>query len=368
MKNRLKKLLLIGCLFVLPMQAHAAKMALSPGSGEFKTGCVNSVGIIVNTEGENTMAADAFLRFNPDEIEILDMNSSVSGVQIKINGIYESYPGNIVTNGRIKMTAFNRAGFFNGRGTLGTIVFKNKPGVERATIYFEFSPGASTDSNVANPDALDVLNAAYGGTYTFVTGACGSDKSPPKIEKKYPDMDAMLAPLDANIEFIIRDDQSGVNLDTLRVDVNGKVYSKEGENQFRYEGDANKYRIIIDPQEDFPDRQPVGVKIQAQDYDGNTMKDEIYSFNRLIPVEACQVGGVCKDITYSCPENDLKPSAMEKIEGISKGGRYIILILLIFLLISLITNVWQFTEPVEKDEKKLKPRKTVKKTTKKKKK
>ncbi len=358
--KRIIQIFIIAALFTIPLSANAAKMALSPGNGEFKKGCVSTIGIVVNTEGENTMAADAFLRYNPEEIEILDMNSAIPGIQIKHNGIYESYPGNITSNGRIKITAFNRVGFFNGRGTLGKIVFKNKPGVEKTAISFEFSLGNSTDSNVANPEAADILNAAYGGTYTFVEGACGTDRSPPKIEKKYPKADAMLAPSDVNIEFIITDGQSGVNLDTLRVDVNGKIYSKEGENRFDFKGKPNEYRIIIDPPENFPDKIPIGVKIQAQDLSGNVMKDVIYSFNRLMPVEACQTEA-CPDITYSCPEIELKPAAPVQQENFSKTGRRILLILLTTMLISLITNIWLFTEPCSVRKKVKKAQKTSKK-------
>lgn len=354
------KTLLITALFLIPFQANAAKMALSPGNGEFRIGCTNRVNIIVNTEGENTMAADAFLRYNPKEIEILDMNPAVGGIQIKPNGIYESYPGNITSNGRIKMTAFNRVGYFNGRGTLGSIVFKSKPGVEKTSISFEFSPGSSTDSNVANAEALDVLNAAYGGSYTFVPGSCGSDKTAPEIVKKYPDADAMQAPPNANIEFIITDSGSGVNLDTIRVDLNGVVYSKEGENQFTYKGGPNEYRIIVDPPEDFPGKKAVGVKIQAQDLAGNTMKDDVYTFNQFIPVEACQTE-ISPETVYTHEESNLKSAAPKQAENFSKSGRMILLTLLFFLMLSLGLNVWLFTEPAPARKKAVKGQKTVKK-------
>ena len=83
MKNFITKIGFLALLLVLPMQANAAKLALTPGNAQFTEGCVNSLNIVVNTEGENTMAVDAFLKYNPNEIEIIDSNGSLSGTQIK---------------------------------------------------------------------------------------------------------------------------------------------------------------------------------------------------------------------------------------------------------------------------------------------
>ena len=362
MKNIITKIGFIALLLALPLQAHAAKMSLSPGNAQFTSGCVNSVDIVVNTEGENTMAVDAFLKYNPDEIEIIDSNGSLSGTQIKTGQIYESYPGNVVQNGRIWVTGVNKVGFYNGRGTFGTIFLKNKPGVTQSSISFDFTPGSTTDSNVANATPVDVLNAAFGATFTFAPGSCGNDKTPPVVTKIYPDADSMLAPLDTNIAFIIKDDQ-GVNLDTLSVDVNGTTYTKNGDNKFTYEGDPTEYKINIKPIENFPERTPVNVKIQAQDINGNSMPDKIYSFNRLMPVESCKYD-ICP-ANNPCPGNDtgvndnMKPAAPG--EMLNRGALYIIWILLFFLVISLSTNVWVVTEPATKNKKSSGLRKFIKK-------
>jgi len=173
MKNKITQILSVAVLLLMtPVSAHAAKMSLSPSGGALISGCPQTVNIIVNTEGENTMAADVFLRYNPDEIEIIDQVSSVGGVQIKPGRTYESYPGNIVSGSAIRLTAFNREGFFNGRGVLGSLVFRGKPGATATSLRFDFSPGRSTDSNVADPEATDVLNGVYGADYTFKVGSC----------------------------------------------------------------------------------------------------------------------------------------------------------------------------------------------------
>ena len=290
MKNFLKNLWLAGLLLLLSSApAHAAKMALSPGSTELRSGCITVLNIILNTEGVNTRATDAFLSYNPDEIEIIDQISSIPGLQLRAGSIYQSYPGNIAQNGTIRLTAFNQGGFFNGRGILASIVFKSKPGVDRTSISFQFAPGNSTDSNVANPESSDVLNGAYGGTYTFKSGYCTVDSSPPWVEEKQPDKGDANVPLNSNIEFVIKDNQSGINLDSLKVHIGDVIYTKDGEHRFSYKGSALKYKIIIDPAVDFLDRVPIKVKINGQDLDGNIMPEVSYSFNELIPIEeACE--------------------------------------------------------------------------------
>jgi hypothetical protein len=344
MKNFITKISFLALLFILPMQTHAAKLALTPGNAQFTSECINSLNIVVNTEGENTMATDAFLRYNPNEIEIIDSNSALGGTQIKTGQIYEAYPGNIIQNGRIWVTGVNKVGFYNGRGTFGTIFFRNKPNVTKSSISFDFSPGNTVDSNVANATPVDVLNAAYGATFTFAPGSCGEDKTPPVVTKIYPEADSMLVKLDTDIAFIIKDDY-GVNLDTLSVDINGISYTKNGENKFTNEGSQNEYKITVKPIKNLPERAPVNVKIEAQDINGNSMADKIYSFNRLMPVESCKYE-VCP-ANNPCPaggNEDVKPSAPE----LNRGALYIMWIFLFFLVISLFMNVWIATRPYEK--------------------
>lgn len=314
-------LLLILSSSLITNQAHAAKMALSPGGGTFRNNCVNALNIIVNTEGVNSRSADAFLHYNPDEIEIIDQNSSIPGIQLRRGNIFQSYPGNQVSNGVIRMTAYNETGFFNGRGTLASLVFTNKPGVTKTSIGFTFSPGRTTDSNVANTESQDILNATYGGTYTFESGYCSDDSSPPWVEEKEPDHGDMNVPSDSDVEFVIKDNQSGVDLDSLKIDINGTLYTKNGPNFFESSGKKLKYKIKIDPIENFIPRVPVTVKINAQDLNGNVMQEVVYTFNELIRVD-------------QCPEPEqLRPAAPP---GFPLS---LLLLLLILLALSLLLNI-----------------------------
>lgn len=342
MKNKLIRgflILVLTFLFHSP-SAHAAKMALSPGNAEFKAGCLNVVNLIINTEGSDSMAADAFLRYNPNEIEIVDQMPDIPGIQLRIGSVYESYPGNITSSGSIRLTAFNRAGFFNGRGVLASIAFRSKPDISQSTINFSFSPGSSTDSNVADPNATDILNGVYGGTYSFKPGRCTTDTSPPTVEEKVPDDGAIDVPLNSNIEFTIRDNSSGVDLSTLTVQVNDQTYLDEGGNRFEATGRPTKYKILVNPMKDFLDREPITVRINASDKDGNRMNEVVYSFNELIPVGRCPIIE-----PVECP--DIRPAA-----PLQYPLNYWWLIVL--LIISILLNLKHMMEPQKARVKKAK--------------
>ena len=302
MKKTIYSLLLLTLALVAPNGAQAAKMALSPASGTFSTGCPTALNIIVNTEGQDTMAADAFLRYNPNEVEIVDQLPGVAGVQIRPGSVYESYPGNVSGNGMIRLTAFNRQGYYNGRGVLGSIVIKAKPGVTASAISFDFSPGRTTDSNVAFVDSSDILNGAYGGTYTFKPGQCGGDSTPPAAEEMSPAPGEMNIPLDSKVSFVLTDNLAGVDINSLRVNINGILYTKEGEHRVEYEGKPNKYTISIRPVAKFLDREPVVVRINGQDLGGNMMQERKYSFNEYMPVTACGQTTATEAVRPSAPE------------------------------------------------------------------
>jgi hypothetical protein len=282
MKN---KILLITAAFALAAltaapQTQAAKMALSPSEGKFKIGCSNTVNVIINTEGIDSNAADAFLNYDPSQIEILGIGAG---------NVYKAYPGRQFGNGSIRITAFNSEGVFNGRGTLATLTFQAKPGVTQSAINFNFTQGSSTDSNVADLSANDVLSGAYNGNYTFITGKCTGDITPPAIDERNPEPGAINVPLDSNLDFFIKDTGSGLDLDSVEVTINGTTYTTKDNEAFTATKEGNGYKITINPALDFLANEPVKVVVKAKDKDGNTMTDLAYSFNELRAIGSCPV-------------------------------------------------------------------------------
>lgn len=286
LKSALVALLVLG--FQTP--TYAAKLGLYPTSSALKKGCNYNVDVVINTEGVNSRGADAFLSYDSNKIEVLSISPG---------WVFKSYPGKVFGNGNIKITAFSQNGFYNGSGTLARIAFRSINDATSGGFQFKYSPGSTVDSNVADENSNDMLNGVWGADYTFEDGPCfviTPDTTPPWIELEdlKPGMDWQNMVPNTNIKFTIQDDKSGVDLDTLTVDVNDLTYTKDGENSFTYEGVAKKYDITINPEKDFIEEIDVNVTVNAKDNDENEMEPFEYTFG-----------------TYTLPEDYLRPAAPE---------------------------------------------------------
>jgi len=341
MKNIIKIIGIVALIF-LPIKTHAATLSMNPASANLTEGCENTVNIMVDTQGAETRGADAFLSYNPDEIEMLS---------ILPGEMYKSYPGKIIQNGDVFITAFSENGFFVGSGTLARLVFKSKPGVKSATISFKYAPGSTIDSNVAGRGANDILNTVFSGTYTFEPGICGagpprpaappSDTSPPRIDKLRPGVDWENMVPNTGLSFELTDDGVGVDLDSVKVELDGVIYNKDGPNQFSHEGDRNTYKITLDPENDFrkEEGEKIPVNIQAMDLNKNLTSLD-YTFT-VYPVSECPAS------------EDLKPAA--PVIKYSTGVRVILWILLLLIIVLFFVNIWLFTEPPIREKVVVKP-------------
>ncbi len=353
MKKLLLCSLIIGLITAFHTTAYAAELSLNPASGVLTQECENTIDIIVNTQGADTRGADAFMTYNPNEIEILS---------IQPGNLFKSYPGKIIRNGDIFITAFSENGFFKGNGSLARLVFKSKPGVKSTTISFKHSPGSTVDSNVAGREANDMLTAVFSGTYTFGPGTCGQETVRPSASKKpltpvpdiHPPHINNLRPganwknmvPNSDLTFDLIDDGSGIDLNSIVVELDNIIYTTYSDNKFEYNGNKHRYKIKVNPNLDFAKKEgeKILVSIKAKDFNGNQ-----FSLNYDFEVYPTSI----------CP-NDAHPSAPEIVY--SKGARNIIWILLIFLLIALITNVWLATElPVKEDKLAVKVKSNLKK-------
>ncbi|MBN2095781.1 hypothetical protein JW752_00065 [Candidatus Peregrinibacteria bacterium] len=341
MKNIIK-IIGIAALLLLPIKTHAAALSMNPASANLTEGCENTVNIMVDTQGAETRGADAFLSYNPNEIEVLS---------ILPGEMYKSYPGKIISNGNIFITAFSENGFFVGNGTLARLVFKSKPGVKSTTIRFKYAYGSTVDSNVAGRGAEDILSSVASGTYTFEPGICGTapikpaappaDTTPPRVDKLRPGIgwENMVPNTDLSFELI--DDGIGVNLDSFQVELDGVSYNREGPNRFNYEGGNKKYNITINPEEDFRkgEGEKIPVSIRAEDLNRNLLS-LTYTFT-----------------VYSIPEcPECLHAAAEPITKYSPGARVMLLILLFLVIVLYFVNIWLFTEPPIREEVPAKPK------------
>lgn len=288
MKNFIKKFALVFSLFLLigVGDAEAARFSLSPSAKQFKTGCEVAVNIMMDSEGQSVSAADAFVYYNANEIEIIDQNTASAGVQVRPGNIFNAYVGNIVkpAEGKIYLTAFNLFSYYQTQGApdvYGAIILKAKPGVTSSTLRFDFTLGNTIDSNIADPLSNDILTSVADGTYTFVPGSCVDDTTPPRVVSSIPESGDKSIALDSNLSFDIADSGSGVDINSVLVNLDSNVY-KNGDSAFSFTGTPALYTVTINPSSNFLAATPVFVQIDAEDLSLNKMPRYEFSFNEPI--------------------------------------------------------------------------------------
>lgn len=272
--------------------AEAASFSFTPSTGVFKQGCSAKMDIAIDTQGISTNAADAVVLFNPAEVEIEDQNAAQAGVQVKAGNVYELYVGNVVDNaqGKIMLTGFSIIGTFSGSGNYGSIFFKSKPGVTNTTFQFQFSPGQSTDSNVADTNGNDVLTSVNTASYTFESGSCVPDTQAPSVSAVSPAHGSSNVPLDTDVSFHLQDNQSGVDLNTLSIQLYDVIYDQHHVD-VTIAGIPVDYTVTIDPSDDFPTGTEIVLVVSASDLVGNVMPAKVFSFNKPpVPPEAAVCG------------------------------------------------------------------------------
>ncbi|MCL4390193.1 MAG: hypothetical protein M1484_02085 [Patescibacteria group bacterium] len=133
-----------------------ATLALSPAMGQ-----PQSVGIVLNSAGKSVDGADVVINFDPKMVQVV-------GNSVASTALFEQAPLNSVDNvaGKIKFSVLT----FSPRPVTGIIgTFAIKPvSTGTANFTFDFTPGKTTDSNIADhASAKDILGAVTNGSYTF---------------------------------------------------------------------------------------------------------------------------------------------------------------------------------------------------------
>lgn len=179
--NGLKRNLLIALgvagVWVVPAFASAATLSLSPSSGTQAAGSTFEVKILLNTENATTSGTDAYIRFDPNVLQVVDANSSSEGVQILPGSLYSQTSYNVTDNsaGKISFSGSKSGGSpgYSGSGTLATITFQALKEASATEVTFDFTSGSTTDSNVIDQSSSDdVLSSVANASY--VIGAASS--------------------------------------------------------------------------------------------------------------------------------------------------------------------------------------------------
>lgn len=174
MKKLLSLIFTLFAVLVLPTQALAATLSLSPSTGTFNKGCQFTLDILLDTQGAETDGTDAILMYDTSRFTA---NSITSG------SIYQDYPGNNIDEPNRKITVSGLASVssgFTGSGSLVKINFTVKSDAPAGStqVTFDFDPNnkaKTTDSNVVQRTTVnDVLSSVVNGNFTIGAGSCAS--------------------------------------------------------------------------------------------------------------------------------------------------------------------------------------------------
>ncbi len=152
-------------------------------------------------------------------------------------------------------------------------------------------------------------------SYVFTT----IDTTPPYCELFSPEPHSIGMNNSSDIVFHCKDTGTGVDIDSVEVLLDGKVYRRTGTYQFSYTGDASDYEITIDPDSDFASNYAFEVVIDLQDNNNNSNR---YSYGLGTQIDGCPVCTECTTCTEcptttACPTSDDSGSCTPETEYVT---------------------------------------------------
>jgi hypothetical protein len=159
--TRLSKLSIVGIIlsvaFLLCVHvASAATLSLSPGTGVYSSGATFSVNVRVNTQGDAINAAEGTLKFNPNELSVVNVTRAGS-----IFNLWVTEPEFSNSAGTISFSGGSPSGYTGSGGSVMTVTFR-AAGAGTPRVSF-------TDGSVLANDGrgTNVLTAMNSGSFTI---------------------------------------------------------------------------------------------------------------------------------------------------------------------------------------------------------
>ncbi len=148
-----------------------ARLTFEPASAPLKVGEEATFKILLDTDGDSTTGVDLALKYNPSLIEVVDANPDVAGTQIGKGELFSLVPLNsvVLATGTINYSAVQQAAdepIVAANQTVAVVTIRAKS-AGTANLQFNFTPGASSDTNVAAIGGRDLLNRVDKATLTI---------------------------------------------------------------------------------------------------------------------------------------------------------------------------------------------------------
>lgn len=146
-----------------------ATLSISPASGNYNAGDNFTVSIYLNTSNQNVVVAAAYLNYNKNQLEALNIDTTGSIFSFEAEKIIDS------ANGKIKITrGIPTPGINVSNGLVAKVNFKALSDVTPMTdnLSFVFIPGSSRESSVILDDGrgTNILSGVYNAKYTIGSG------------------------------------------------------------------------------------------------------------------------------------------------------------------------------------------------------
>ena len=282
-----KFIFVLALALALPLSVSAATLYLEPSSGNLIRGCQQTINIRMSTAGQQSNGAQVYLDY-----------TSLGGGSLSISGagLFSSYgtpPG--MPAGMAGL--FGYGGVVSGDGLLLGAVQVASQQLGALTLTIRRGADTLTSKVAAYPSSENILSGVTSGSYNVVSGYC--ETAPPYLISYDPEPGKPNHPVANDIKFDLRDDGSGVDIDSLVVSVEQAGVSVPIDvSKTLKDADGKWYSVVINPVNNLIPETKVTVTVTASDKAGNVL-NRPYSFNELTCSDlGCQAGGAtaqCKD-------------------------------------------------------------------------
>jgi hypothetical protein len=251
-------------LFAFASTASAATFEFSPTSASYPAGCQRTLEIYVDVTGETSNAADLIFNYNADQVTVQNVLAGEA-----YQTFYSEAPQVNGTVGSVRMTAFSVSAPVTSRLIFARINFTSAPDATTATFTIQAVLGNTLDSNIADTNtSQDILTSVTNGSYTFQSGACLVDLTPPTITFVSPTSGQPDFPLNSPIQVRLEDAGLGIDISSMLIIINGVSYTSNSPG-VSITGNPQNYLVTIQPAEPLPGDAASSIAVSVSDYSAN---------------------------------------------------------------------------------------------------
>jgi len=185
---------------------------------EFYHGRCVRADIMLDTDNHDTGGADLEINYDNSRIKILNNDCNTTATKIYHESQYNNYVNNHVTSSKITLGSYNNSGnTYNGSGRYAYFYFEVLDGSGDYDLDFEFTPGDTTDTNLAElGSGNDILDEANSYKVHFA-----DDDNVPYVTNLSPLDNSSDIQVISDIKFRLNDDGAGIDINTLNVSLSG---------------------------------------------------------------------------------------------------------------------------------------------------